>query len=231
MRSDKTILVIDDDALFTRNLASFFSQRGQPCQDLGDPQKILSVDLSRVSLILLDINMPGLDGLSLLPLLKANRDIPVIMISGVSNRETKIAALKAGADFYFTKPVALDELYFVCARRLSLVTDDDQTQMHGWTLDVRRHQLTSPEGKVIGLTQTETRLLAKILHNAPYESDRLSLLEIMTGQRDDDPRAHRSLEVTLSRLRTRSRQLGETLPIKASRNVGYTFLGAAKVLN
>ena len=231
MPSDKNILIIDDDALFNRNVASFFLQRGQPCEDLRDPRKILSVDLSKFSLILLDINMPGLDGLSLLPLLKANRDIPVIMVSGVSNGESKIAALKAGAEFYFTKPVALDELYFVCARRLSLVASEESTQVDGWSLDVRRHQLTSPEGRVIGLTQTETRLLVEILRNAPLETDRLTLLEIMTGQREDDPRAHRSLEVILSRLRTRFRHLGESLPIKASRNVGYTFLGTAKVLN
>jgi two-component system, OmpR family, response regulator len=231
MRTDKNILIIDDDALFNRNVASFFSQRGQSCEYIRDPRKILSVDLSKFSLILLDINMPGLHGLSLLPLLKANHDIPVIMVSGVSNGASKIAALKAGAEFYFTKPVALEELYFVCARRLSLVASEESAQVDRWTLDIRRHQLTSPEGRVIGLTQTETRLLAEILRNAPLETDRLSLLYIMTGQREDDPRAHRSLEVILSRLRTRFRHLGETLPIKASRNVGYTFLGAAKVLN
>lgn len=230
MQSEKTILIIDDDVIFNKNIINFFHLYGQRCEELSDPCKILSVDLSKFSLILLDRNMPGLDGMCLLPMLKAHSDIPVIVVSGICDGESKVAALKAGADFYFTKPVSLEELYFVCARRLSLMTPKDHQSPYNWTLDIRSQKLTSPEGKTIGLTLTETRLLSEIFHNAPRETDRFSLLEIITGEREDNPRANRSLEVILSRLRTRFRHLGETLPIKASRNVGYVFLGQGKVL-
>jgi DNA-binding response OmpR family regulator len=230
MQSKKNILIIDDDALFCQNIIDFFSLRGQICDALSDPCRILSFDLSHFNLILLDMNMPGVNGMSLLPMLKAHSDIPVIVVSGVCDAESKVAALKAGADFYFSKPVSLEELYFVCVRRLSLVLPQDNPPTPSWILDSRSHQLTSPEGTAIGLTQTETKLLYEILGNAPLETDRVSLLEILTGRREDDPRASRSLEVILSRLRTRFRHLGQTLPIKASRNVGYAFLGTAKVL-
>ena len=226
-----TILLIDDDAAFCENVARFITDRGQACQGLSNPQLILAQDLSRVALVLLDIDMPGLDGLTLLPLLKARQDIPVIMVSGISDLDARLAALKAGADFFFTKPVALDELFLVCVRRLMQKPPALQMAPAPWSLHVRTRQLTSPQGTSIGLTMTECRLLESLFASAPAEIGRLALIEIMTGERTEDSRSLRSLEVILSRLRTRFRHGGETLPIKAERNVGYVFLGTARILD
>jgi two-component system, OmpR family, response regulator len=230
MESDNIILVIDDDTVFCRNVATYFTQRGQPCKWLDDPKLILSWDLSKVALILLDIDMPAVTGLTLLPMLKANRDIPIIMVSGVSDADTRVSALTDGADYYFVKPVGLEELYLTCTRRLSLAGPRSGASDGIWTLDQRRRLLTSPEGTTVGLTLVETRLLSAILCNAPNDTDRPTLLEILSGRPCDDPRAIRSLEVTLSRIRTRFRHYGETLPIRSTRNVGYCFLGTAKIL-
>lgn len=230
MPTSKSVLIIDDDRAFCQNVTTFFARHAVACQSLHDPRQILSRNLSTVALILLDINMPGLDGLTVLPLLKARSDTPVIMVSGVSDLNVKLAALRAGAEFHFTKPVSLDELFLVCARRLSLVVSPSDTPPGPWVLDARTHRLTSPEGTSIGLTMTETRLLSLLLQDAPKETDRLALVEILTGSRQEDPRAIRSLEVILSRLRTRFRHAGETLPIKATRNIGYIFLGEASVM-
>lgn len=232
MHEGGCILVIDDDADFCENVTRFFASRGQACQGLANPQLILAQDLSRVVLVLLDIDMPGLDGLTLLPLFKARQDIPVIMVSGVSDLDARLAALRAGADYFFTKPVALDELFLVCARRLALAPPAANRHASApWTLHVRTRQLTSPEGSTIGLTLTECRLLETLFRNAPKEINRLQLTEIITGQRVDDPRSIRSLEVILSRLRTRFRHGGESLPIKAERNIGYVFLGTANIID
>lgn len=228
MTTERRVLIIDDDRAFCRAVAAFFARHGLACDTLTDPRLVLSQDLSGIALVLLDIGMPGLDGLALLPLLKARRDVPVMMVSGTADLDMKLTALRAGAEFHFTKPVALDELLLVAARRLSLGHAARPTRP--WTLDLHRRSLTSPSGEEIGLSGTEARLMEAVIRAAPGEVPRAVLIAILTGMAGEDPRAARLLEVILSRLRTRFRAMGQTLPVKASRGVGYIFLGCGQVI-
>jgi two-component system torCAD operon response regulator TorR len=184
-----------------------------------------------VSVVLLDISLPGEDGLLLLRELRRQSEVGVIMVTGRDDAVDRIVALELGADDYVTKPYNMRELLPRAknlARRVAAARlhspEEPKKSFDGWTLDIPHWTLTSPAGEEVRLTRAEFELLATLVGNRGRVSTRDSLIDHVS-HRDRDP-FDRTIDVLIGRLR---RKIEED-PAKPRRiitvhGVGYVFAG------
>jgi two-component system, OmpR family, KDP operon response regulator KdpE len=153
------ILIVEDDPVLRRTLGSALRVQGFRVHLVPDAQGALAaVDASRYDVLLLDLGLPGLGGLTALPLLRARHNGPIIVVSARRDQGVKVQALDAGADDYLTKPFGLPELVArirAQARRAGL---DSLVRAGPLTIDMRREEVTGPRGP-IALTATEWAVL------------------------------------------------------------------------
>lgn len=222
------ILLIDDDADFCESVKLFFAGNNLPLLTITDPRLGQALDYSKVKLVLLDFDMPIITGLDILNEIRKSQKPIIIMVSGHSDERTRLECLRKGADFFFSKPVNLEELRLVVLRALGR-TEDIDPKGNVWTLNRSRLQLTTPDGRRIGLTSSEFRLLEVLIARTPNEATKEELSEAATGRRDSTTGYNRALEVMLSRIRSRASSGDVRLPVKSLRNIGYVFHGAGKI--
>ena len=195
----------------------------------------MTLDRCRVDLIVLDLMLPGVDGLELCRDLRARSEVPVIMLTARGDEMDRVLGLEMGADDYLAKPFSARELLArikVVLRRVrdlpvdSLADQPERLAFNGWTLDTRTQHLTSPDGLVVPLSQAEFRLLQTLLIHPNRALTRDQLLDLTQG-RDARP-FDRSIDVLIGRLR---RHLGDDARepelIKTVRGRGYML--AARV--
>lgn len=230
------ILVVDDDPEIRHLLQTYLEKNGLRVTTAGDGNGMWHVlNQSRVDLIVLDLMLPGVDGLELCRTLRARSKIPVIMLTARGDEMDRILGLEMGADDYLPKPFSARELLArikVVLRRMRdlpldpLYETPEHLAFSGWTLDTRTQNLTSPDGVVVALSQAEYRLLHVLLTHPNRALTRDQLLDLTQG-RDAGP-FDRSVDVLVGRLR---RRLGddakEPVLIKTLRGRGYML--AAKV--
>ncbi len=230
------ILVVDDDPEIRHLLQAYLEKNGLRVTTTGDGNGMWqALEQARVDLIVLDLMLPGVDGLELCRMLRARSKIPVIMLTARGDEMDRILGLEMGADDYLPKPFSARELLArikVVLRRvrdLPLAPLDEtpgQLAFAGWTLDTRTQNLTSPDAVVVALSQAEYGLLHVLLTHPNRALTRDQLLELTQG-REAGP-FDRSIDVLVGRLR---RRLGddakEPVLIKTLRGRGYLF--AAKV--
>jgi DNA-binding response OmpR family regulator len=219
------ILAIDDDQAFLADLKNFFEGQGIGVTALSDPVLAGSLDYEKFTVILLDLDMPGRTGQEVLAGIPANNRPIVIIVSGHSDLDTRIHLLETGADFFLPKPLDLTEALLICRRILGRqVSENEAGQL--WAVSRSHHTLTSPSGTVFGLTTSEFRILELLIETSPGVVAKDVLAEAVTARSGVAAIAfHRSLEVMISRMRSRFSGPDHPLPIKALRNVGYTFHG------
>jgi two-component system OmpR family response regulator len=234
--SQDHILVVDDDPEIRRLLQAYLEKNGLRVTAVGDGGAMWqALAQSRIDLIVLDLMLPGVDGLELCRTLRTRSRIPVIMLTARGDEMDRVLGLEMGADDYLAKPFSARELLarikVVLRRARDLpvdVIDDTPGTLgfSGWSLDTDTQNLTSPEGIVIPLSQAEYRLLHVLLTHANRTLTRDQLLDLTQG-REAGP-FDRSVDVLVGRLR---RRLGddarEPTLIKTVRGRGYLF--AAKV--
>ena len=179
-------------------------------------------------LILLDIMLPGDDGLELLKKLKSSpktKGIPVIMVTAKGSEYDKVVGLDSGADDYVTKPFGMMELVSrikAVLRRSGKVEDRMDMETSGVHIDVKKHQVTV-DGKEISLTLKEFELLEKLMRNQGIVLTRDQLLTEIWGYDFDGET--RTVDV---HIRTLRQKLGEKCEIiQTVRGVGYRVGGAA----
>jgi two-component system, OmpR family, response regulator len=149
----------------------------------------------------------------------------VIIVSGQGDLETRIRLLDKGADFFMPKPVNLTELSLICRRILGRQVIGTGRQEH-WGLSRSKHTLSAPDGTVFGLTTSEFRILELLFEASPNVVAKENLAKAVTAREGPSAVAfYRSLEVMVSRMRTRFNGPDQPLPIRALRNVGYIFHG------
>jgi two-component system OmpR family response regulator len=231
MESPAQILIVDDDRDISSLLAEYLEKNGYRALTAGDGKAMWKVlDESRVDLIVLDLNLPGEDGLTLCRNLRTRSNLPVIMLTARGEPLDRILGLEMGADDYLPKPFEPRELFArirsVLRRAQALPShlDSSSQQMHfaGWTMDITARHLVNPEGVVVALSGAEFRLLKVFLDHANRVLSRDQLLNLTQG-RDADP-FDRSIDLQISRLR---QKLGEDARspqiIKTVRNEGYVL--------
>jgi len=231
MPLNEHLLVVDDDEGIRELLQEYLEHNGYRVSavDSGEGMwKVLEKD--HVDLIILDLMLPGEDGLTLCRQLRTGSSMPVIMLTALGDETDRIVGLEMGADDYLPKPFSPRELLArirgVLRRTGGEAGDAPIIRFAGWTLDRASLHLVSPEGIVVNLSRGEGRLLEVFLAHPNRVLNRDQLMEMLQG-RDWGP-FDRSIDVQVSRLR---RRLGddpqEPSLIKTIRGEGYLF--AARV--
>ncbi len=190
-----------------------------------------ALETGRFDLIVLDIMMPGEDGLSLCRRLHAVNKVPVVLLTAVSSETDRIIGLEIGADDYVCKPFNPRELLArirAVLRRTSSASGqgEDATpsiyEFEGWQLDAVRRTLRNPEGSLVELTAGEFDLLLAFVERPQHVLTRDQLLDLTRGRAATV--IDRSIDVQVSRLR-RKIEADPQLPvfIKTVRSGGYVF--------
>lgn len=237
MTAPEHILVVDDDAEIRSLLTDYLRKNGYQVSAVGDGRNMwAALDEGPVDLVVLDLMLPGDDGLVLCRTLRAKSAIPIIMLTARGEETDRIVGLEMGADDYLPKPFNPRELL---ARIKSVLrrtggscaapSPDEARSMAfaGRRLDVTARQLISPEGVVIPLSGAEYRLLRIFLDHPNRVLSRDQLMDWLQG-RETDP-FERSIDVRVSRLRSRlGDDAREPVIIKTVRGEGYVL--AAQVV-
>ena len=231
------ILVCDDEPDLREMVGEYLEKRGYQTtlvQDGVTLQAALS-EHNDVAAVLLDINMPGEDGLSILRRLRAESNLVVIMLTAAGEVVDRIVGLEMGADDYLSKPIDLRELEArlkAVLRRSSTVSSvsappdgpsaGEMIGFAGFKLDTAGAKLFGPDDAEIPLTAMEFRLLRVFIENRGRVLNRDQLLEL-AHDRGWDP-FDRSIDIRISRLRRKI----ETNPakpglIRTVRGIGYVF--------
>lgn len=231
--SKARLLICDDEEHLREMLAEYLGERGFSVTEAANAEQMTTqVAQDMPDLILLDINMPGTDGLTALRELRVSSRVPVIMISAAGEVVDRIIGLEMGADDYVPKPVDLRELESrikATLRRQEFqetgltVEGSDATVLFGpCRLDLESARLFGPDGKEIAITAMEFNLLRVFARNRARVLNRDQLLE----QAHDRGWDHfdRSIDLRISRLR-RKIESNPTKPetIRTVRGIGYIF--------
>jgi two-component system, OmpR family, response regulator len=203
------ILVVDDDHEIRTLLAEYLEKNGLRVSVARDGKEMYRVlDRVRVDLVVLDILLPGDDGLTLCRALRASSQLPIIMLTARGDDVDRILGLELGADDYLPKPFKPRELLAritAVLRRTThvlrepLPADVRCYRFAGWRLDTTARALADEGGNTVALSGAEFRLLAVLLAHAGQVLSRLQLMELLRG-RDLDP-FDRSIDQRVSRLR------------------------------
>jgi DNA-binding response OmpR family regulator len=181
------ILLIEDEEQIARFTELELKHEGYEVEKAFDGRKGLELaESEHFDLVLLDIMLPGLNGLEVLRRVRKTSDIPVIMLTARDAVMDKVSGLDAGADDYITKPFAIEEL--LARVRVALkkhVAQDIKAEEHtlsakGVIMDEDRHEVTY-KGEEIELTHREYELLKTLLTNKNIVLDREKLLNLVCG--------------------------------------------------
>jgi two-component system OmpR family response regulator len=202
------ILLVDDEASLREPLAGYLSRQGFDVTQAASAAEARSRLRDAVpDLVLLDIMMPGEDGLSLCRHLVEARSIPTIFLTARGEATDRIVGLEIGADDYVVKPFEPRELVArirSVLRRSSRAgpapaADNEILEFDGWQLDPLKRRLTDPEGALVAISSVEFRLLMAFLEHPRQVLDRDRLLDMVQGRE-----AHlfdRAVDNQVSRLR------------------------------
>jgi len=229
------ILVVDDDREIRQMVADYLRRNGLRASEAADGREMRAVlDTHAIDLIVMDVMMPGEDGLTLTRNLRAgkHRAIPVVMLTAREDQTDRIIGLEMGADDYVTKPFAARELLArikAVIRRTRMlppnlqVTEAAQLLGFGrWRLDTTARHLLDPDGTVVALSGAEFRLLRVFLDHPNRVLSRDQLLNLTQGR--DAELFDRSIDLLVSRLRQRLQDdAREQSYIKTVRSEGYVF--------
>ena len=231
MSDAQHIAILDDDpeirSLLEQNLrgAGFEVSTASNGRDLKTILEHQTIDL-----IVLDLMLPGEDGLTICRELRAESNIPIIMLTAMTHEADRIIGLEMGADDYLTKPFSPRELVArikATLRRQGMVTTQSEDRrrtavFEGWKLDVVRRELRDPEDVLVDLTSGEFDLLAALIERPNRLMTRDLLLDITKGRQADV--FDRSIDITISRLRQKIEEDPKNPQfIKTVRGKGYIF--------
>jgi len=211
MEAPDHILIVDDDAEIRRLLTAYLVKNGLKASAVADGKAMWrALEAGRFDLVVLDLMLPGDDGLTLCRDLRSRSDIPVIMLTARGEETDRIVGLEIGADDYLSKPFSARELLArikVILRRArslppNLRPDAARKLRFGpWTLDTVDRHLVSGSGVVTALSGAEYRLLRIFLAHPSRVLTRDQLVDLTQGK-EADP-LDRSIDVQVSRLRQR----------------------------
>lgn len=232
--NQKRIVVCDDEPHLREMVAEYLVERGYDVLEAKNGQALVELlETQNADLIILDVNMPGIDGLAALRQLRASSDIPVIMLTAASETVDKIVGLEMGADDYIGKPVDLRELEARIKANLRRqnfidVETNSRERLKGSVefgpcrLDIDGAKLYGNDGNEIVLTAMEFSLLRVFAENRGRVLNRDQLLE-QAHDKGWEP-FDRSIDLRISRLRKKI-ETNPTKPetIRTVRGLGYIF--------
>ena len=201
------LLLVDDEAALREPLAEYLTRQGFSVTQAASAAQARSLIKAELpELVLLDIMMPGEDGLSLCRHLADAHAIPTILLTAKGEATDRIVGLEIGADDYVVKPFEPRELVARIrsvlrrsAKGGAVPAEDELFEFERWQLDPLKRRLTDPEGAVVSISSVEFRLLLAFLEHPRQVLDRDRLLDMVQGRE-----AHlfdRAVDNQVSRLR------------------------------
>ena len=230
MMAPPRILMVDDDQEIGALVAESLGAQGFRVTLAGDGvamRRALAAD--GADLVIMDLMLPGEDGLSLLRSLRTTTRLPVIMLTAMGAETDRVVGLELGADDYLAKPFSMRELLARIRAVLRRATPEDKAassanvlDFAGWCLDVSRRRLLSPDGVLAEMTSGEFDLLLVFLRHPHQVLSRDQLLDLARG-RSAGP-LDRTIDVQVGRLRRKLEQDPKAPEIiKTVRGGGYVL--------
>jgi len=234
------ILAVDDDPSVRQMIADYLADNDVRVTTLASGREIAEVMAREtIDLLVLDLRLPGEDGMQIARKLREESDVPIIMLTGRKDEADRVMGLELGADDYLTKPFSPRELLariraLLRRSRAHETVADGLARVRayrfaGWELSVRLRKLTTPQGETVGLTNSEFNLLAAFLAAPQRVLSRDQLLNL--SRLHNDEVYDRSIDVQVGRLRKKLEIEGarEEL-IRTERGAGYVFAVAVETV-
>ena len=242
MNTKVRIALVEDDQDLRQSTEEYLTHAGYTVWGAGSAEAFYRrFAADPVNVVVLDIGLPGEDGLGVAALLKANPTVAIIILSARDGLDDRLAGLRCGADRYLVKPVNLAELAAnidAVGNRLTLqatrpvlelprpVLDQASNQ---WRLNIQNWLLTAPSGQTLQLTAREFALLHHLIKVQGQAVPKKELADQIFGQRIVN--AADRLNVLITRLRKKAEsQLSDALPVKTAHQIGYAFTAPAHLL-
>jgi two-component system, OmpR family, response regulator len=231
MKNTPNILVVDDDEDIITLLCAYlarFDFNAIAARDGAEMQREL--DRNNIDLVVLDLMLPGVDGLTLAKTLRQRSRIPIIMLTAHSSPADRVVGLEVGADDYLGKPFEPRELVARIKTVLRRAGDaaapaevaGDVVRFDGWQFDRHERRLQSPRGLVVPLSNAEYQLLNAFLRAPRRVVSRDQLMAQARGRSSEV--IGRSIDLLVSRLRHKLLDTpGAAELIKTVRGAGYVF--------
>jgi two-component system, OmpR family, KDP operon response regulator KdpE len=186
------VLVVDDEPQILRGLRANLVARGYEVDTSADGETALDLAIkSRPDVVILDLGLPGMDGVEVIRGLRAWSSVPIIVLSAREQEGEKVEALDAGADDYVTKPFGMGELLarVRASERRQVPSPDDEhafVETSSFTVDLAAKKVVAPDGSPIRLTPTEWHLVEILVRNPGKLVSQRQLLHEVWGPRYED---------------------------------------------
>lgn len=235
------ILVVDDEPKIRKVICEIFALEGARVQEAGNGNDAIRIiETSLLDLVVLDLGLPDVDGISLAKIIINRFSLPILMLTGRGHISDKVIGLESGAEDYVTKPFHSLELIAraktILSRRPNihltspLGGNRDIAKFDGWILNQSAGELISPAGELIILTAREHELLALFVNHPSIIITRDHMAELNIGKsRAADSR---TFDVMIGKLRKKLQDnSSDTKFIQTVRNRGYKFTCNVEFLN
>lgn len=226
MQQDKKhILVVDDDVGIRTLLGRFLAEQGFVASLAKDAREAtMFLNEYKFDLLILDVMMPGMNGFELLKDVRAENNVPVLMLTAMGETENRIFGLTTGADDYLPKPFDTTELILRIKNILKRVPEapvaTDVLNFGSCFYDMRSKELKGEDGEVIHLTNIEQQLLSVLGHKSGQVFSREKLAELLGGDNN-----LRSIDVQMTRLRKKiEKDSKNPRYLQTVRGKGYVLL-------
>jgi two-component system torCAD operon response regulator TorR len=225
-----SLLIIEDEPITRSQLTSHFEKEGFVVIACENAEGVIQkIEDNTVDLCLIDINLPGKDGLTLTRELRASSDVGIILVTGKDDPIDRIVGLESGADDYVTKPFDPRELLSRVKNLLWRVQAQVKQKekgvkrrFEGWSLDLNKRELSTPSGELQALSAGEFHLLLALIENAGEVMTRDQLMNRIRNREwfPDD----RYIDVLVGQVRRKFRKYDpDTTFISTIHGTGYLF--------
>ncbi|MDB5923343.1 MAG: Two-component system response regulator [Betaproteobacteria bacterium] len=235
------VLVVDDDPSMRQMIADYLDDNEIRVTALDGGKGIADVMAREtIDLLILDLKLPGEDGMQIARRLRGDSDLPIIMLTGRKDEADRVMGLELGADDYLTKPFSPRELLariraLLRRSRAQETVADGLARIRafrfaGWELSVRLRRLTTPGGDAVALTNNEFNLLAAFLAAPQRVLSREQLLDL--SRLHNDEVYDRAIDVQVGRLRKKIEPPGTRQQlIRTERGAGYVFTATVQTIH
>ena len=221
-----TLLLVEDDDELRREMAAYLAANGYPVEEAADAAAARRILKARpIHLVVLDVNLPGEDGLSLCRFMVDEGGPPILMLSALGDSIDRILGLELGADDYVVKPITPRELLArvrALLRRRPLTPSNAERTAYafaGFRLDLAGRQLRAPNGMILLLTRSELAILTAMVERPRAVISREELLTVVRGVAPDV--VGRGVDLHISRLRRKIQDQAGHEIIRTHRGLGY----------
>ncbi len=225
----KTLALVDDDAEYTEFLAQYLRGRGVQVDVFGDSNQLLAhPDVYGYEFYVVDLMLPGIDGIDLIKVLRLRSEAGVLVVSGRLAPDVFAKVVDAGADMYLAKPVQFEQVALAVKAVLRRAGSGAQVASP-WRLDRRARQLVAPDGARVDLSDADQAVMECFVEAGGGSVTRETLHHRLGH--DTERETADGLNATIYRLRRRiERATPMVVPLQSKSRVGYVFKAPLKAL-